>query len=268
MTEYHSTSLDLSIRIALGLEMMRPAKNAVGGGRQSWPDTTTAHGPGCTNWGPRTKMALEKAMKPGQAGRPVESKELLVDRDYLQRAITVMPMLTGSVRSIQIGLELLYGARRSVGHISQTLQAAGAAAKRQNGNLRLSIPVLGEADEIFVGRKPCLDGGGWALVSGAQSGRRHRPVCHALGADLLGPFRARHRVSRPGCRWRSGYPGRVARWQNCPFRCDRTCFICCEKAGGSKIGWKKPPTKPSACQNGPNGLTEKLSSRNPGPVVL
>ena len=26
MTEYHSTSLDLSIRIALGLEMMRPAQ--------------------------------------------------------------------------------------------------------------------------------------------------------------------------------------------------------------------------------------------------
>ena len=55
MTEYHSTSLDLSIRIALGLEMMRPAQERGWGGRQSWPDTTTAHGPGCTNWGPAPK---------------------------------------------------------------------------------------------------------------------------------------------------------------------------------------------------------------------
>jgi hypothetical protein len=43
-----------------------------------------------------------------------------------------------------------------VGHISQTLQTAGAAAKVQNGELRVPMPVLGEADEIFAGRKPCL----------------------------------------------------------------------------------------------------------------
>ena len=175
MTEYQSTSLDLSIRIALGLEMMRPAQE------RGWGRATelARHYNRSRTWlyelGARTKIALEKAMKPGQAGRPVERKELLVDRDYLQRASAVMPMLTGSVRNIQTGLDLLFDTHRSVGYISQTLQAAGAAAKRQNGNLRLPIPVLGEADEIFVGRKPCLtvvDGRSFlALNLAAATGR-------------------------------------------------------------------------------------------------
>jgi hypothetical protein len=67
-----------------------------------------------------------------------------------------MPLLTGSVRSIQIGLELLLVIQRSVGHISQTLRAAGAATEAHNSGLRVPLPVLGEADEIFVGRKPCF----------------------------------------------------------------------------------------------------------------
>jgi hypothetical protein len=51
---------------------------------------------------------------------------------------------------------LLFGIQRSVGHISQTLQAAGAAAEALNDGLRVPLPVLGEADEIFAGRQPCL----------------------------------------------------------------------------------------------------------------
>jgi uncharacterized protein (DUF2267 family) len=80
----------------------------------------------------------------------------VVDRDYLHKAIAVMPLLTGSVRSIQMGLALLFGVQRSVGHISQTLKAAGAAAERQNEGVRVPLPVLGEADEIFAGHQPCL----------------------------------------------------------------------------------------------------------------
>ena len=156
MTEYPRTSLDLSIRIRLGLEMMRPAQER-GWGRVT--ELARQHKVSRT-WlyelGARTKTALEKAMQPGQPGRPVDRKELVVDRDYVQRAITVLPLLTGSVRSIQTGLELLFGVPRSLGHISQTLQAAGVAAKQQNGNLRVPLPVLGEADEIFAGRQPCL----------------------------------------------------------------------------------------------------------------
>jgi hypothetical protein len=100
--------------------------------------------------------ALEAALKPKAMGRPAEVKSLVIDRDYVQKAIAMMPLLTGSVRSIQMGLELLFGVQRSVGHISQTLQAASEAAEKQNEAVRVPLPVLGEADEIFAGRKPCL----------------------------------------------------------------------------------------------------------------
>ena len=80
----------------------------------------------------------------------------MIDRDYVQKAIAMMPLLTGSVRNIQTGLELLFGVQRSVDHISQTLQAASEAAERQNEGMRVPLPVLGAADEIFAGRKPCL----------------------------------------------------------------------------------------------------------------
>jgi len=104
----------------------------------------------------RVFEALEAALKPKAVGRPADVKSLVIDREYVHKAIAVMPMLTGSVRSIQMGLELLFGEQRSVGHISQTLQAAGAAAERQNEGVRVPLPVLGEADEIFAGRQPCL----------------------------------------------------------------------------------------------------------------
>ena len=104
----------------------------------------------------RVKEALEAALKPKPVGRPAEENLLRVDREMIRKAIAVMPVLTGSVRIIQTGLELLFGVQRSVGYISQTLQAAGQAADRKNEGMRVPLPVLGEADEIFSGRKPCL----------------------------------------------------------------------------------------------------------------
>ncbi|MFQ5488194.1 MAG: hypothetical protein ACE5ET_07115 [Gammaproteobacteria bacterium] len=141
MLEYRRRDIDLSTRIALGLEMLLPVQER-GWGRAT--ELAQQYGLSRT-WlyklGARAKAALEAGLQPGQAGRPVERKELLVDREYLRRAIAIMPLLTGSVRSIQTGLELLFGTRRSLGYISQTLQEAGTAAKEQNGNVRLRLPV-------------------------------------------------------------------------------------------------------------------------------
>jgi hypothetical protein len=79
-----------------------------------------------------------------------------VTASFIKRVIAVWPMLTGSVRGIQTGLELLLGVERSVGYISQTLQAAGQKATSYNQALMIPLPVLAEADEIFQGRQPCL----------------------------------------------------------------------------------------------------------------
>ncbi len=156
MLEYRRKDLDLSTRIFLGVEMLYPAE-VRGWGRAS--ELAREYGISRSmlyEIKDRVQEALEGALKPKAVGRPVKKKLVHIDRASVRKAIAVMPMLTGSVRSIQLGLELLFGVQRSVGHISQTLKAAGAAAERQNEGVCVPLPVLGEADEIFAGRQPCL----------------------------------------------------------------------------------------------------------------
>jgi hypothetical protein len=156
MLEYRRKDLDLSTRIAIGIEMMYPAETRGWGRASELVQEYDISRSLLYQIKDRVKDALEAALKPKPVGRPTEENLLRVDRDAVRKAIAVMPVLTGSVRNIQIGLELLFGVQRSVGYISQTLQAAGQAADRQNDGLRVPLPVLGEADEIFAGRKPCL----------------------------------------------------------------------------------------------------------------
>jgi hypothetical protein len=156
MLEYRRKDLDLSTRIYLGIEMLFPAEVRGWGRASELAREYEISRSLLYQIKDRVREALETALKPRPVGRPAAQEVLQIDRDYVRKAIAVMPLLTGSVRSIQIGLELLFGVQRSVGHISQTLQAAGAAAEALNGGLRAPLPVLGEADEIFAGRKPCL----------------------------------------------------------------------------------------------------------------
>lgn len=100
--------------------------------------------------------AMVAALQPGQAGRPGQETHLTVDKAFIDRTIAILPMLTGSVRDIRLGLKLILGVSRSVGYVSETLTAAGEQAKAYNLRLTVPLPILGEADEIFQGRKPCL----------------------------------------------------------------------------------------------------------------
>ena len=77
-------------------------------------------------------------------------------------------MLKGSVRDIRLGLDLILGVTRSVGYVSETLTASGAQATAYNVGITVPLPILGEADEIFQGRKPCLtlvDGRSFLVVN-------------------------------------------------------------------------------------------------------
>lgn len=60
------------------------------------------------------------------------------------------------MRNIQLGLGLILDVSRSVGYISETLNTAGEKAMSHNLSIKVPLPILGEADEIFQGRKPCL----------------------------------------------------------------------------------------------------------------
>lgn len=100
--------------------------------------------------------AIVAALQAGEAGRPAQVTRLTVDKGFIDRTIALLPMLTGSVRDIRLGLNLILGVSRSVGYVSQTLTGAGAQARAYNLALTVPLPILGEADEIFQGRKPCL----------------------------------------------------------------------------------------------------------------
>jgi hypothetical protein len=84
------------------------------------------------------------------------AEQLVIDRDLIQRAIVVLPLLKGTIRDIQQGLALRLGVQRSIGYISQSLTGGGQQAARSNEALRVPLPILAEADEIFQGRQPCL----------------------------------------------------------------------------------------------------------------
>ena len=112
--------------------------------------------------------AIGEALLPHAAGRPEQFTTLTVDKTFIDRTIAILPLLKGSVRDIRLGLDLILGVSRSVGYISERLVAAGEQAMVHNHGLRVPLPILGEADEIFQGRKPCLtlvDGRSFLVVN-------------------------------------------------------------------------------------------------------
>lgn len=116
----------------------------------------------------RALDAMVEALLPRDAGRPAQVTTLTVNKAFIDRTIAILPMLTGSVRDIRLGLDLILGVRRSVGYVSETLTAAGEQAEAYNLGITVPLPILGETDEIFQGRKPCLtlvDGRSFLVVN-------------------------------------------------------------------------------------------------------
>jgi hypothetical protein len=175
MKEYHTSKLEMSTRVEIALEMLRPIPD------RRWGRVTelaVEHGIS-REWAyclrDKAKAVLEAAMVSKAPGRPEQETVMVLDRQMIKRAIAVMPVLTGSIRNIQIGLQLLFGVDRSVGYISEILQQAGKAADRHNQEVQIPLPVLGESDEIFQGRQPCLtvvDGRSFVVLNLAAADRR------------------------------------------------------------------------------------------------
>jgi hypothetical protein len=177
---------------------------------------------------------IVEALLPRDAGRPAQVTTLTVNKAFIDRTIAILPMLTGSVRDIRLGLSLILGVARSVGYISETLTAAGEQATAYNLGIAVPLPVLGEADEIFQGRKPCLtlvdgrsflvlnltpaesrDGTTWGLTyldlvergiqfhdlacdggTGLRAGVREAELAIPLRPDLFHILRDAHRFTR------------------------------------------------------------------------
>lgn len=156
MGQYRVSGLDLSTRTALALEMLKPIPEREWGWARETADRYGVSRTLLYKIRDRAQAGMVAALEAGEAGRPAEQHLLQVDRSLIERAIAVLPMINGSVRGIQTGLHLLLGVRRSVGYVSQVLQEAGAKAELHNGQISVPLAVLGEVDEIFQGRQPCL----------------------------------------------------------------------------------------------------------------
>lgn len=132
--------------------------------------------------------AILEALLPHAAGRPAQTTTLTVDKAWIDRAIALGPLLKGSVRDIRTGLDLLLGVTRSVGYISTTLTAAGERATAYNRQLTVPLPILGEADEIFQGRQPCLtvvDGRSFLVLNLTPAEARDKTTWGLTYLDLV-----------------------------------------------------------------------------------
>lgn len=156
MAKYRVPELDLSTRIGIGLEMLQDIPQR-GWGRVT--ELAQTHGVSRTllyQIREQVEAAIRDSLAPKAPGPQTKVDLLDLDEALIRRAITVLPMVQGSVRGIQTGLELLFGVKRSIGYIHATLEESGRKAAAYNEALMPAKPILGEVDEIFCGGKPCL----------------------------------------------------------------------------------------------------------------
>jgi hypothetical protein len=156
MAEYRVEHLDLSTRIEIGLKMLLNREEREWG----WI-TKTAEVQGVSRQTfytcrDKVQVALVEALQPKAPGPQSVGQPLQVDATYIKWATTVLAMLKGSTRDIQLGLALLFGEQRSVGFISETINAVGQSATAYNAQLVPRQPIAGEIDEVFQGMRPCF----------------------------------------------------------------------------------------------------------------
>lgn len=120
--------------------------------------------------------SISEALLPKAPGRKANSNLIEIGEAYVKRAIAVcLSVVPGTVRTVQLLLDLLFDVQRSTGYISQTAKKIGADALAYSQGLNLPILALAEADEIFQGGKPCLtlvDGRSFLVLS--LSAQDHR----------------------------------------------------------------------------------------------
>ena len=188
MPQYRIPELELSTRCMLGLEMLEPIPERSWGRATELSQTYGISRTLLYRFRDRVWEALLQALAPRKPGPHEGQKEIRLDKKFLCRAITVLSMLKGSVRDIQLGLDLLFNVQRSVGYISETLQEMGLAAAAYNVQIQIPLAVLGEADEIFQGRNPCLtvvDGRSFLVLNLSPAEKRDGATWGLTLLDLL-----------------------------------------------------------------------------------
>lgn len=174
MADYQLQHLDLSTRFELAGYMLDPMRE--------WGKVTDLS----REYDVSRKFLYELRDKAGQSilealtakepGRRANSQMIEINDSFVRRAIAIsLSVVPGTIRSVQLLLNLLLGVHRATGYISQTAKKIGSEALEYNQGLSLPILALAEADEVFQGRKPCLtlvDGRSFLVLS--LSAQDHR----------------------------------------------------------------------------------------------
>lgn len=174
MADYQLAHLSLSTRLelaALMLHPFRPWGQVTGLSRQYGVSRKFLY-----ELRQKAVQALTGALLPQKPGRKEQNQAIWVDGTFIRRFIAIcLSVVPGTVRTVRLLLDLLFGVHRSTGFISQTAQALGAQARQGNQSLNLPLLALAEADEIFQGGQPCLtlvDGRSFMVLS--LSAQEHR----------------------------------------------------------------------------------------------
>ena len=134
----------------------------------------------------KASKSVVEALTAKEPGRKANSNMVEIDDGFIRRAIAVsLSVVPGTIRSVQVLLDLLFEVHRSTGYISQTAKKIGQDALEYNQGLSLPILALAEADEIFQGHKPCLtlvEGRSFLVLS--LSAQEHRDAT-TWGSVLL-----------------------------------------------------------------------------------
>jgi hypothetical protein len=184
MADYQLAHLDLSTRIELVSWMLDPFRR--------WGLVTEL----AQQYGVSRKFlyelrgkaraSLSDALLPQLAGRKADKNQVVIDDHFVQRTIAaLLSIVPGTVRTAQVFLDIVLGAHRSLGYVSRKAKKLGTKALAYTQELALPILALGEADEIFQGRHPCLtlvDGRSFLVLS--LSAQTHRDET-AWGSVLM-----------------------------------------------------------------------------------
>ena len=117
----------------------------------------------------KAAKSISEALLPKKPGRKTNSNLVEINDNFVRKSIAVcLSVVPGTIRTVQMLLDLLFDVQRSTGYISQTANKIGAEALEYTQGMSLPILALAEADEIFQGRKPCLtlvDGRSFLVLS-------------------------------------------------------------------------------------------------------
>jgi len=186
-THYRLTHIDMSTRFHLAMQMLDDSRSW--GMVTNMADEYKVSRKFLYQIANKAENALIYALSAQTPGPKPVSKYLDIDDECIQRAIiTLATIVPGSIRSIKTCLQEILDTHRSIGFISQSLKIAGKTADILNQSeipKSLKQPVLGEADEIFQGRHPCLtvvDGRSFAAL---QLSPQESRDADTWGASLL-----------------------------------------------------------------------------------